>query len=278
VVNIDVNSLNSVTHTYSLYPTPNQLCLASAYCAEDDNDVMIVASNCASAVEHHANAMQIAPTHAVANTGTTSIFIMAGAPTDNIRVVTKPIHISFPDGKKIVSTHVCDVNIPGLPHKLIGHIVLDMKMASLLGICVLCKAGCKVIFDDEKCQVNFKGETILTGYKDPKSNLWTLPILNRQERLWTTPGSNSVASEQTPSQPGPCKGHAPQPPSKPMPALALFLYHRTTKVNAVKFMHQSLCKLPISSILNAINAGFLRGTPHLNAKSIQNILCQTPQH
>jgi hypothetical protein len=53
--------------------------------------------------------------------------------------------------KKIVLTHICDVDIPGLPHKLIGHIVLNMKMASLLGIHILCKAGCKDIFDDDKC-------------------------------------------------------------------------------------------------------------------------------
>jgi hypothetical protein len=153
VVNIDVNSLNSVTKTYSLYPTPNQLCLALAYCAEDDDNVTIVASNCASAVKHQANTMQIAPTHAVANTGATSIFIMAGAPANNIHMATKPIHISLPNGKKIVSTHICDVDIPGLPHKLIGHIVPDMKMASLLGIRVLCKTGCEVIFDNENVKL-----------------------------------------------------------------------------------------------------------------------------
>jgi hypothetical protein len=75
VVNIDVNSLNSVTQTYSPYLTPTQRCLASTYGAKDDNNVTIVASNCASAVEYHANAMQIAPTHAVADTGATSIFV-----------------------------------------------------------------------------------------------------------------------------------------------------------------------------------------------------------
>jgi hypothetical protein len=107
--------------------------------------------------------MQIASTHAVANTGIMSVFIMAGAPAKNIHLATKPIQISLPGEKKILSTHICDVDIPGLPHKLIGHIVPDMKMESLLGICILCKAGCKVIFDDEKCQVNFKDNAILTG-------------------------------------------------------------------------------------------------------------------
>jgi hypothetical protein len=220
--------------------------------------------------------MQIAPTHAVADTGATSIFVMAGAPADNICMATKPILITLLNGKKIVSTHICDVDIPGIPHKLIGHNVPDMKMASLLGIRVLCKAGCKVIFDDEKCRVNFKGATILTGYKDPTSDLWTLPILNGEERLWTTPGSDLVASKPTPSQPGPCKGHAPQPPLEPMPALELFSYHRTTKANAVKFMHQSLCNPPITSLLKAINTGFLQGAPHLNAKSVRKYLMPSP--
>jgi hypothetical protein len=127
--------------------------------------------------------MQIASMHAVANTGATSVFVMAGAPAKNICMATKPIQISLPNGKKIVSTHICDVDILGLPHKLIGHIAPDMKMASLLSIRILCKAGCKVIFDDEKCQVNFKGNTILMGYKDPTSNLWTLPIFQEEEGL-----------------------------------------------------------------------------------------------
>jgi hypothetical protein len=151
-----------------------------------------------------------------------------------------------------------------------------MKMASLLGIRILCKAGCKVIFDDEKCQVNFKGNTILTGYKDPSSNLWMLPIFQGEEGLWTTPRSNLVVSESTPSQPGPCKGCTPPPPFVPLPELVLFLYPRTTKANAVKFMHQSFCNPPITSLIKAINAGFLRSAPHLNAKSIQKYLMPSP--
>jgi hypothetical protein len=62
-----------------------------------------------------------------------------------------------------------------------------------------------------------------------------------------------------------------------MSTLALFLYHRTTKANAVKFMHQSLCNPPITSLLNTINAGFLQGAPHLNAKSVQKYLTPSPR-
>ncbi len=259
-----------------MYPTPNQLCLALTHCANDNSDITIVASNRTTSGEHHTNAMQIASTHAVADTGATSVFVMAGTPAKSIHVATKPIQISLPDGKKIVSTHICDVDILGLPHKLIGHIVLDMKMTSLLGIHILCKAGSEVIFDDEKCQVSFKGNTILMGYKDPASNLSTLLIFQGEEGLWTTPRSDSVVSESTPSQPGPCKDCAPPPPFMLPPELVSFLYHQTTKANAVKFMHQSLCNPPITSLIKAINAGFLLGTPHLNAKSVQKYLMPSP--
>ncbi len=52
---------------------------------------------------------------------------------------------------KISSTHNCEVHIPGLPTVLIGHIMPDMTTASPFGIRILYKAGCKVVFDDDKC-------------------------------------------------------------------------------------------------------------------------------
>jgi hypothetical protein len=61
-------------------------------------------------------------------------------------------------------------------------------MASLLGTRGLCKAECNVVFDDKTCCIYYKGKLILTGFKDPTSNLWTLPI--DQEELWTTPALN----------------------------------------------------------------------------------------
>jgi hypothetical protein len=54
---------------------------------------------------------------------------------------------------------------------LIGHIVPGIKMASLFGIRVLCKAGCTVMFDDEKCVVKYNNKIILQRYKDPSTDL-----------------------------------------------------------------------------------------------------------
>ncbi len=114
--------------------------------------------------------------HAIADTGATSIFVMAGTPMKNIRPATDPLTINLPNGETVHSTHICDISIPGLPMILTGHIVPGLSMASLMGIRILCKAGCKVIFTDTTCEVRFKNKVILNGIKDPTTDLWTLPI------------------------------------------------------------------------------------------------------
>ena len=131
-------------------------------------------------------------------------------------------------------------------------------MASLQGIGVLCKAGCKVVFTDMKSQVIYKGKVILTGYKDPKSNFWTLPIFQTAESTTPVPVSNTKTSAHATAE------HAS------------FSYHQTNKEIDVKFMHQSLCNPPISSLLKAINAGFLKGALHLIAKTVQKYLMPSP--
>ena len=75
------------------------------------------------------NAMTIAPTHAIADTGATGIFVMDGSKVDNKRVTTKPLIINLPDGTKVKSTHECDSTIPGLPKILTGHIVPKLSIA-----------------------------------------------------------------------------------------------------------------------------------------------------
>ncbi len=113
-----------------------------------------------SPMPQYLNAIMIATNQAIANTGATSIFIMEGADVDNKRIGTDPLTINLPDGKKVVSTHVCDIKIPGLPTMLMGHILPSLKVASLIEIRPLCKAGCKVVFDNEKCEVIFNNKVI----------------------------------------------------------------------------------------------------------------------
>lgn len=96
-------------------------------------------------------AISIKKDHAILDTGATSIFIMKGAPVKNIQVAQNPISINMPEGAIAKSTHTCDLDIPDLPPEATrGHIVPELAHASLIGIRVLCKAGCKVIFDWNK--------------------------------------------------------------------------------------------------------------------------------
>ena len=43
---------------------------------------------------------------------------------------------------------------------------------------MLTEAGCTVKFDIVKCVVKYNGKIILTGMKDPTTDLWTLPIID----------------------------------------------------------------------------------------------------
>jgi hypothetical protein len=142
-------SSTSVDFCYSLDPTHDYSSLVAANVNPTDNNyVTFLTSNCTTA--HHASEMQIKPSYTVANTGATSVF-MDGIPTKNKWPALHPIQICLPDGRKVTSTHICNITIPGLPITLTGHIVPEMTMASLLGIRVLCKAGFVVVFDDKTC-------------------------------------------------------------------------------------------------------------------------------
>jgi hypothetical protein len=203
------------------------------------------------------NAITIAPTHAVADTGATSIFVMDGVDVANKRVATKPLTVNLPDGRKVKSTHACNINIPGLPVTLTGHIIPDLKTALLIGICPLCKMGCKVVFDDVKCDVVYKGRVILQGYKDLSTDQWTLPITNE--------GMLTTSSQIDLPRPCPGIGRAPHPPHAIYEG-ASFLYLIGTRANNVKFMHQSLCNPKISTLLKATRRGFLKGCPYISVK------------
>ncbi len=86
----------------------------------------------------------IATNQAIANTGATSIIIMAGTDVDNKRQAMKPLTINLPDGKQIQSTHVCDIQILGLLTVFTGYIVPSPTIASLIGISRSAKRDAKL--------------------------------------------------------------------------------------------------------------------------------------
>jgi hypothetical protein len=214
------------------------------------------------------NAITIATNQAIPDTGATSIFIMEGADVANKRIAVKPLTINLPAGNQIQSTHVCDIQILGLPTILMGHIVPSLSVASLIGIQPLCKAGCTVVFDDKKCDVMYNGMVILRGFKDPSPDLWTLPI---PKMVCTNPEPTVLP------QSGPCIDCAPHLQleaghNHPAITVAAFTHSVRTRANAVKFAHQSLGNPKISTLLKAVCKGFLKGCSNMTETLILKYL------
>ncbi len=111
--------------------------------------------------QEYINAITIATAQAIANMRAVSIFIMNGAEVVNKRLAHTPLVINLPDGWQMQSTHICDINIPGLPTISTGHIVLHLAVGLLIGIQPLCNAGCTVVFDKDKCDMLLNKKVIL---------------------------------------------------------------------------------------------------------------------
>ena len=121
----------------ALTPAP-QWCATSPYLAATARLLLGTPSH------EQLNALTVATTHAIADTGATSIFIMDTADIVNKKVATRPITIGLPDGRQVLSTHVCDITIPGLPTVFVGHVVPDLAVASLIGLGHSAKQGARL--------------------------------------------------------------------------------------------------------------------------------------
>ncbi len=154
-------------------------------------------------------------------------------------------------------------------------------MASLVGIRILCKLGCTVVFTDAACYVFYQEQLILTGHKDPSTDLWVLPITPEainEAKLRTSQGQDILLVQ---SQASPYTARAPQCPKITTPPreykeAAMFTHSVRTRANAVKFAHQSMCNPKISSLMKALQKGFLKGCPNLSEELVTKYLNPNP--
>jgi hypothetical protein len=155
--------------------------------------------------------------------------------------------------------HTCNIVVPGLPSPLVGHIVPNLAIALLIGICLLCNAGCIVVFDKYKCDVWYNGKIILTEPCNKSTKLWTLPLVAQDQHM----------SLNT----------APPVPRHTVPLnlyIASFTHSVRTRVNTVKFAHQLLGNPCISTLLKAIQRGFIWGCPNTSKKLVLKYLNLSP--
>ena len=209
---------------------------------------------------------------AIADSGATQIFIMDGTPVKNKRTTTYPLKVALADGRQVLSTHICNVDIPGLPVTLVGHFIPDLSIASLFAIRVLTDVGCTVTFDVNKCVVYFKGYEILRGYKDPTTDLWTIP-------LGMTTHASAQHDRDMPLLACPKLAKARTCSDSPVADavhIATFAHTVRTKANSIKFAHQLFCSPRISTFLKAIRRGFLTGCPNLTSTGVTRYLNHSP--
>ncbi len=134
-----VNTINSS------YPTKYS-CTTNEYDMDDD-DITVPTSNvadkCWTIKSYHTGIAHqefaggvflLLMKHAIANLGATQNFVMDGTPVNNKQPTTQPLRVALVDGCQVMSTHMCNIQINGLPVTLTGHIIPNLSIALLFGI------------------------------------------------------------------------------------------------------------------------------------------------
>ena len=104
-----------------------------------------------------------------------------------------------------------------------AHIVPQLAHSSLISTRTFCDAGCQVTFDENECRIYYNKELDLVGDRDPKLNLWRLPI-------------NSIAKPTSNPTLQPLDLHVG--PTQPITHSAFNVYTILHRQNQLKYMHQ----------------------------------------
>jgi hypothetical protein len=107
---------------------------------------------------------------------------------------------------------------------------------------------------------------MLSGKKDPSTDLWTLPLGSNQGKT-----SHHVNNKILPAAPVYANAHANMTAQ-----IAFFMHTIRNKANSICFAHQSLCSPKISTLLKTIKRGYLKGCPNLTANEVTKCLNPSP--
>ena len=90
---------------------------------------------------------------AIAHSGATTHFILPHVQILNKCKAETPLNITLPDSEIIQSTHVGNLNLPGLGDAAtIAHVIPGLAHSLLLSVKQLCDNGCNVIFTKKLMQ------------------------------------------------------------------------------------------------------------------------------
>jgi hypothetical protein len=105
-----INSIVNLKDAINVYETLDPI----QHVTVDNDDTTVVTSNkcqdiACNTIAATTKTMSFATTHAVADTGGTSLFVMEGLKMNNVQIATHPLSINLPDNAIVKSTHTCDI-------------------------------------------------------------------------------------------------------------------------------------------------------------------------
>ena len=152
-----------------------------------------------------------------------------------------PISVKNPNGNLMQSTHVGELDFPGLPKEArIVHLFPSMPDSVLISIGVLCDAGCSGHFYARECFIYYQGKVVLYGTRQGGASLWHLAPAPKHS-------VNHLANATRPA----------------------FLPSSTKSKDVVAFMHAALGYPVISTLLKAVDKGYVHGFPGLTSRTLR---------
>jgi Reverse transcriptase (RNA-dependent DNA polymerase) len=172
----------------------------------------------------------------IVNSGSTAHYCTTELPVDNKRECTDNIRIKTANGGIMQATHTAELKYPNLPEKarrvyIVPELAGRVAGRTLISVGQLCDAGCKVIFEEQACKIQYKGETVLYGWRGQSDKLWQLdqPIMD------------AIVEQHE----------------------AAAAIHSNKAEEIVRFMHATMGYPTIATLRKAIMKGFVQGFPGL---------------
>jgi hypothetical protein len=174
------------------------------------------------------------PPTLIADSGTTSTYISLNCPVLNKKIANRPITIQNPNGQRMQSIHVDELDLPMLrPAARKVHIVPALRNCSLLSMGTVCDAGYTIDLDEHEIKIQDNaGATILSGNRRSDTGMWHihLPMPNVQV-------ANAIGEPKIPE--------------------------------VVAFAHISLFSPALSTLETALAKGFITNFPGLTASNLR---------
>ena len=167
------------------------------------------------------------------------------------------------DGHIIKSTHIGNAPIPELPlEEIQSHILPGLKKYLLLSIRQLCDHGCNVKFTKTKCNIYYKNSIILSGPRDPTTELWIidLPVTNNNIRTPLQAATNEGESRTPIYNNNTIQMHCNN------------AYTINTKKELIRFLHAACFSPTKATWIKAINNNQFATWPGINAADVTKYL------